>query len=413
VVRPRTLPLLTRFTTPSGAKAVWTTFSDDQIDLNYHNPDVLLEMIDTLLFYVAHGAQFIRLDAIAYVWKEAGSPCIHLPQTHRLVQLLRAVLDAVAPHVALITETNVAHTENLSYFGDGTNEAQLVYNFALPPLVLHTFLTGDAGRLAGWVAGLSLPSQRVTFFNFLASHDGIGLNPARGILSPAEIEALVGRTLAVGGLVSYKDDAGGSQSPYELNVNYFDALAGPAGQESLDRQADRFIAAQALMLALVGVPGIYFHSLFGSRGWPEGVKLSGRARTINRQKCERAALERELGDPASLRHVVFERYAQLLKARAASPAFHPYGAQRVVRAAGGEAVFALLRTSPDGAERVLCLHNVSGRPQPVEVGPRAFQPGAVRGLVDLIGGRRAPLSSDMTLRLGLAPYQVSWLKLED
>jgi sucrose phosphorylase len=167
------------------------------------------------------------------------------------------------------------------------------------------------------------------------------------------------------------------------------------------------------MLALVGVPGIYFHSLFGSRGWPEGVKLSGRARTINRQKCERAALERELGDPASLRHVVFERYAQLLKARAASPAFHPYGAQRVVRAAGGEAVFALLRTSPDGAERVLCLHNVSGRPQPVEVGPRAFQPGAVRGLVDLIGGRRAPLSSDTTLRLGLAPYQVSWLKLED
>jgi sucrose phosphorylase len=410
VVRPRALPLLTRFTTPTGAKAVWTTFSDDQMDLNYHNPAVLLEIIETLLFYVAHGAQFIRLDAIAYVWKEAGTPCIHLPHTHRLIQLLRAVLDAVAPYVALITETNVAHAENMSYFGDGANEAQLVYNFALPPLVLHTFLTGDATRLADWVASLSLPSDRVTFFNFLASHDGIGLNPARGILSPAEIEALVARTLAVGGLVSYKHDADGAQSPYELNVNYFDVLAGPAGQEGPDLLADRFIAAQALMLALVGVPGIYFHSLFGSRGWPEGVKLSGRARTINRQKCERASLERELGDRASLRHVVFERYTQLLKARAASPAFHPYGTQHVVRAAGGEAVFALLRASPDGAERVLCLHNVSGRPQQVEVDLRASQLGAVSGLVDLVSGRRVPVSSDTALRITLSPYQVSWLK---
>ena len=73
VVRPRTLPLLTEFTTPSGAKKVWTTFSADQIDLNYANPEVLLDIIDVLLFYVAHGAELIRLDAIAYLWKEIGT----------------------------------------------------------------------------------------------------------------------------------------------------------------------------------------------------------------------------------------------------------------------------------------------------------------------------------------------------
>ena len=138
VVRPRALPLLTRFETPTGEKAVWTTFSEDQIDLNFANPEVLLEIIDTLLLYVQHGAEFIRLDAIAYLWKEIGTPCIHLPQTHRIVQLLRAVLDEVAPHVMLITETNVPHADNVSYFGDGYDEAQMVYNFALPPLVLHT-----------------------------------------------------------------------------------------------------------------------------------------------------------------------------------------------------------------------------------------------------------------------------------
>ena len=312
VVRPRALPLLTEFTTPSGVKKVWTTFSADQIDLNYANPDVLLDIIDVLLFYVAQGAELIRLDAIAYLWKEIGTSCLHLPQTHRVIQLLRAILDEVAPHVALITETNVPHQDNISYFGDGHNEAQLVYNFALPPLTLHTFHTGDASALTQWAASLERPDRwgaatsdlqpssappvrsAPTFFNFLASHDGIGLNPARGILRDDEIAALVDRVVAHGGRVSYKSNPDGSTTPYELNINYFDALSDPNSSEPLSLQIDRFVAAHAIMLSLSGVPGLYFHSLFGSRGWPEGVTLTGQNRTVNRQKFDRAEVEREL-----------------------------------------------------------------------------------------------------------------------
>jgi glycosidase len=237
VVRPRTLPLLTTFSTPSDEKHVWTTFSSDQIDLNYQNPEVLFEILDILLMYVEYGATFIRLDAIAYLWKEIGTTCIHLPQTHHVIQFLRAALDEVAPHVHLITETNVPHADNISYFGDGTNEAQLIYNFALPPLTLHTFHTGDAQVLSNWAKTLTLPSDKTTFFNFLASHDGIGLNPARGILSNEEIKTLVNKTLEHGGLISYKHNADGSQSPYEMNINYFDALSNPNGNEPLDLQA--------------------------------------------------------------------------------------------------------------------------------------------------------------------------------
>jgi sucrose phosphorylase len=413
VVRPRALPLVTRVMTPSGEKAVWTTFSDDQIDLNYSNPAVLLEIIDTLLFYVARGAEFLRLDAIAYLWKEIGTTCIHLPHTHHVVQLLRAVLDAVAPHVALVTETNVPHAENVSYFGDGTNEAQLVYNFALPPLVLHAFQTEDARHLAAWAAGLSLPSGQVTFFNFLASHDGIGLNPVRGILSEEEIEAMVERTRTRGGLVSYKRNPDGTQSPYEVNVNYFDALAQGGVEEDIESgvSVGRFVAAQAIMLSLVGVPGIYFHSLFGSRGWPEGVEQTGRQRTINRQKCDLTSLEVALADPDSLRSRIFRGYVQLLKARAATPAFHPHGAQQVIRAAGGPPVFALLRTAPGGGDRVVCLHNVSGRVQPVQLDLPASQLGMVTRLTDLIGGARLR-PAGTTFKINLAPYQVSWLKVE-
>ena len=409
VVRPRALPLLTKFETLSGTRQVWTTFSADQVDLNFSNPNVLLEIIDTLLFYVAHGAQFIRLDAIAYLWKEIGTPCIHLPQTHRIIQLLRSVLDEVAPHVVLITETNVPHDENISYFGDGRNEAQMVYNFALPPLVLHTFYTGNSRVLSEWAAELKLPSDRTTFFNFLASHDGIGINPARGILADIEIDAMIERAIQHGGLVSYKDDASGVQKPYELNINYFDALSDPRLQEPLSTQVDRFVTAQAIMLALVGVPGIYFHSLFGSRGWREGVDLSGQNRTINRQKFDLAAFEGELTDEDSLRQHVFSRYAQYLRIRSASSVFHPHGAQRVLDC--GESIFALLRLSLDENQGVLCLHNISDQSQRVMFNLKDVFSSSSDRLVDLITNQR--MDDPLNGRLTLQPYQTLWLKKEE
>lgn len=406
VVRPRALPLLTTFETPSGPKRVWTTFSADQVDLNFQNPDVLLEIVDTLLFYVSQGAQLIRLDAIAYLWKEIGTSCIHLPQTHRIICLFRAVLDELAPHVLLITETNVPHMENISYFGNGADEAQMVYNFALPPLMLHTFYTGNSRTLSHWAAGLELPSDRTTFFNFLASHDGIGVNPARGILSDAEIDLMIEWTVRHGGLVSYKDIPDGAPIPYELNINYFDALSDPHADESLSTQVDRFMTAQAIMLALVGVPGIYFHSLFGSRSWRAGVDRTGRNRTINRQKLDLAAFEKELADEACLRHQVFQRYAQLLRGRSASPAFHPYGKQQVVKC--GEAIFALLRRSPDRDQQVLCLHNISDQPQKLNLANNDVGISSPQ-FMDLITNE---IISDLQGNFVLKPYQTLWLRIE-
>lgn len=396
VVRPRTLPLLTTFQTPSGEKHIWTTFSADQIDLNYQNPEVLLEILDILLLYVERGAMFIRLDAIAYLWKDIGTTCIHLPQTHRVIQFLRAALNKVAPHVHLITETNVPHVDNLAYFGDGTNEAQLVYNFALPPLTLHTFHTGDAQVLSNWAKTLTLPSAKTTFFNFLASHDGIGLNPARGIISNEEIDFLISKVREHNGLISYKQNSDGSSSPYELNINYFDALSNPNGDEPLELQVSRFIAAQAIMLSLVGVPGIYFHSLFGSRGWIEGVKQTGRNRTINREKCQLDKLQNELADENSLRSKVFTHYRQLLLARRSTPAFHPHGNQKILDL--HPSVFAVERISPDNKSRVLCLQNVSKKQAVFSTNYTSAR--------DLFTGKSLPVS-----KIALEPYQIRWVSL--
>jgi glycosidase len=396
VVRPRTLPLLTTFHTPSGERRVWTTFSTDQIDLNYQNPEVLLEILDILLMYVEYSATFIRLDAIAYLWKEIGTSCIHLPQTHHVIQFLRAILDEVAPHVQLITETNVPHADNISYFGDGKNEAQLVYNFALPPLTLHTFHTGDAQVLSNWAKTLTLPSDKTTFLNFLASHDGIGLNPARGILSNEEIETLVNKTLDHSGLISYKQNSDGTQSPYEMNINYFDALSKPNGNEPLDLQVNRFIAAQSIMLSLLGVPGVYFHSLFGSRGWLGGVKQTGRNRTINRKKCQLDELQNKLADNNSMRAKVFTRFRKLLLARSSSPAFHPHGMQNILDV--HPSVFAIERISPDGKSHALCLHNVCAQEITLTTN--------YNSATDILTDQPLQVSN-----IKLEPYQVLWIRL--
>lgn len=395
VVRPRTHPVLSTFRSDAGEKRIWTTFSQDQVDLNFRNPEVLLNILDLLLFYVSRGADLLRLDAIAYLWKESGTSCIHLPQTHAIIQLIRAFLDLAAPHVRMITETNVSHEENISYFGDGRNESHMVYNFALPPLVLHTLSTGNSRHITRWAASLQLSSDGVTFLNFLASHDGIGINPARGILSEMEIEALARHCKQNGGLVSYKRNPDGAEVPYELNINYLDALSESSMRDPLQLGIQRFVAAHFIMLSLMGVPAFYFHSLFGSRGWLEGPLQTGRARSINREKLERTRLDAELNDPGSLRSRVFRKLRGLLETRAQHPAFDPFGKMEVLDL--GEAFFAVLRTNAHANERILCIQNVTDRPQGVILPSGEFTDLSTPG---------APVLSE---HMSLEPYQGVWL----
>ncbi len=402
VVRPRPWPLLTKVETAQGGKYVWTTFSTDQIDLNYANPAVLLEIVDILLFYVAHGAQIIRLDAVAYLWKEIGTPCIHLPQTHAIVKLFRTMLDRVAPGVLLITETNVPHEENIAYFGDGYDEAQLVYNFTLPPLTLHALHTGDATRLTAWARTLYTPSRATTFFNFLASHDGIGVRPAEGWLTSEERQALADVTLAHGGRVSTYARPDGSQAPYELNITWYDALNNPNAPSEHD--IPRFMASQAIMLSLAGVPGIYVHSLFGSRNCQACYQQTQQPRSLNREKFSLAALEAKLADPSTREARILRAYRRMLDIRQMQTAFHPQARQEILdvhpgafvvrRGEGREAVLVLISVREEALTLRLENNIVSSHP---------WQ--------DLLSEEVLLPSADGRLLVPLAPYQVRWLKM--
>ncbi|MGE4584414.1 MAG: alpha-amylase family glycosyl hydrolase [Sphaerochaeta sp.] len=360
VFRPRLHPLLTSIQTDSGNKLVWTTFSADQIDLNYQNPKVLLHMIEVLLTYVQHHASIVRLDAIAYIWKELGTSCIHHPKTHLIIQYFRWILDAMASGTLIITETNVPHKDNISYFGNGFNEASLVYNFPLPPLVLHTFLTQNASTLSQWIKTLALPSTQVAFFNFLSSHDGIGLVPVRGILESEEIESLAKHVIAQGGFISKRTNRNGSSSPYELNINYFSAFHGISENETQDTHRDRCIAATAIMICMQGICGVYIHSLLGSENWTDAPDLSMHPRTINREKLDYQKLCTELEDTQSKRSGIFFRYVTLLSIRKHERALQTTVAQHVLDA-GNTGVLALLRGPGDDDAYILCLINVTAR----------------------------------------------------
>jgi len=400
VVRPRSLPLLTFTQTRNGGRHVWTTFSEDQIDLNFANPDVLFEFLDILFYYIFRGIRIIRLDAIAYLWKEIGTPCIHLPQTHTIVKILRNVVDIVAPGVIIVTETNVPHKENLSYLGNG-DEAHAAYQFTLPPLLLHALQTGTGRHLTEWAASLpDLPAGQ-TFINFTASHDGIGIRPLEGILPRADRDALAEAVLKRGGHVSTRKNADGSESPYELNITYFDALANPDNPED-PHHVDRYLCSQAIPLALRGIPAIYFNNLIAARNNTAGVEETGRPRAINRRKWTMAELDATLSNKSSVPATVFRKYTRLLRLRAQHPAFHPDGAQKILDL--GDSLFAVQRTSPDGRETIVAVSNLTSRTVSLKLDGRI--PAIAEKPTDILRPRNFGANGRT---LSLSPYKTAWL----
>jgi glucosylglycerate phosphorylase len=402
--RPRTSDVLTRFESIDGPRWVWTTFSPDQIDLNYHNPKVLLSAVETLLFYVRAGADLIRLDAVTYLWKELGTSSASLEETHQIVKLFRDVLDLCSPQVTLITESNVPHEENISYFGNGSDEAQLVYNFALPPLVLHAFYRENSRWLSDWAATLEYPSTTTTYLNILDTHDGIGLAGVQSILPEEERSFLVEEARRHGAFISNRCAPQG-EVPYEINTSWYSALNLENNGEPRALQVQRFVASRSIALVLRGVPAVYLHSLVGSRSDLRLALETKVKRDVNRMPLDFDFLTKNLANPGSKLHLLSTILGRLLMTRVQHPAFHPNGEQRVLFL--GDEVFALFRVSPEGDEHILCITNITACTQELklDVGCLGFPDLA---WFDLVGGRGWH-GKEGRLSLLLGPYEVLWL----
>ena len=406
VVRPRSTPVLVPAHTHKGLKHVWATFSEDQIDVNFENPDVLFEFIHIMLLYISKGSRFIRLDAIAYLWKKQGTRCINLRETHEVVKLLRDIVDLVAHGTVIITETNVPNGENLSYFGN-SDEAHMVYQFTLPPLLLHALHHGDSTYLSRWSMDMPRPQKNCTYLNFIASHDGVGLRPAEGILPETEVAAMVDVMHRYGGYVSFRTNNEAIESPYEINIALFDALKGTHRGED-QWQIQRFICAHTIVIALQGIPAIYIHSLTATPNDYHGVEQTGRTRSINRHKWNYRELMELLDNPITPNAETFHEFKKLLKIRRKQAAFHPDAAQETLFI--NNSLFAFWRISQDQNQYILVVSNITAEPQILEfpLHPATNRYNTIwRDLIE-----RTTMDQSI-LELKLHPYQTVWLEALD
>lgn len=404
VTRPRISPLLRETETAKGTQHVWCTFSHDQVDFDFRNPKVLLAFIEIIKLYIDKGAKIFRLDAVAFLWKIIGTNCINLDQTHEVIRLIRTLIEHVDPSIIIITETNIPNRENLTYFGNA-NEAHAIYNFSLPPLLVNTLVSGDCRYLKNWMMSMPPAQNGTAYFNFIASHDGIGLRPAEGLLNDEEISDLVHTMQHFGGKISWRASDGGQQKPYEINITLFDALQGTI--KGPDKwQVDRFICAHAIMLGMEGIPGIYVHSLLGTSNDYEKVANTGQNRSINRRRWDLSELEPLLDSPYSQHHKVLTRLSQLIRVRKAQPAFHPNATQFTLQL--GNKIFGYWRQSLDRKQSIFCINNICDEEQSVLLSDINLI--GTDNWIDLVSRQEISLSSGF---LQLKPYQTLWISNQD
>ncbi len=400
VVRPRTSPLLRETETVNGLEYVWCTFSHEQVDLDFRNVKVLKEFVSIIRFYLDKGVRIFRLDAVAFLWKSLGTNCLNLPETHEAVRLIRTLIEHTQPDTIIITETNIPNRENLSYFGNA-NEAHSIYNFSLPPLLVNTLISGNCRYLKQWLMSMPPAQNGTTYFNFIASHDGIGLRPAEGLLSEGEIAALIATMQKFGGQVSWRAGENGVKKPYEVNIALFDALQGTIKGPD-EYGIARFICAHAIMLALEGIPAIYIHSLTATSNDYEKYERTQQNRSINRHQWDYDELIGALDDPETQHHKVYNQLTKLISIRKAQPAFHPNAVQFTLHMTAQ--LFGYWRQSLDRKQSVFCIYNISAEPQSLLMSDLNLI--VTDSWHDLISGQTFDETFEV---IELQPYQFLWI----
>lgn len=402
VTRPRPSPLLISFETKSGKKQVWCTFGPDQVDLDFSNPDLLCEFLALMRFYIDRGVRLFRLDAVGFLWKEFGTNCLHLQQTHEIIKLMRTVIDHLDDTVLLITETNVPNHENLEYFGNG-NEAHIIYNFSLPPLLVHALLTGRSTYLRRWMMAMPPSQDGCTLFNFSASHDGIGLRPVEGLLPEEEIIKMVEIVQGFGGRLTMRSFEG-KQVPYEMNTTLFSALKGTVNGPD-DFQLYRFIASQTIMMSLEGIPAFYIQSFLATENDEARALETGHNRSLNRTQWSAEEIDLKLSDTTSPLSQTFHELKSRLEIRKKQIAFHPDATQFTLHLKPG--MFGFWRQSLDRKQSLFVVTNITREEKILSLRDmNLFQQAQ---WVDLLTGELVDPSDEV---LTLKPYQTIWITNE-
>lgn len=400
VVRPRASNLLRQTQVADLTEHVWCTFSHDQVDFDFRNYKVVEAFVKIIRQYLDSGVRIFRLDAVAFLWKVVGTSSINLPETHEMIRLLRTLIEHAQPDAVIITETNIPNSQNLTYFGNA-NEAHSIYNFSLPPLLVNTLITGDCLYLKRWLMSMPPAQNGTTYFNFIASHDGIGLRPVEGLLEDQEVDTLISTMKKFGGEISWRATEQGTKKAYEMNISLYDALKGTVDGED-DLGFERFICAHAIMFGMEGIPGVYIHSLLGTRNDYDKLAKTEHNRSINRHNWNADSLTSALSDEQNPNARVLSALKHLLRVRIEQPAFHPNATQFSLHF--GRQIFGYWRQSIDRKQSIFCIYNISNQQQSLHLAEINLI--STDNWYNLIDNQPVERLDDI---IELAPYQVLWL----
>jgi len=397
VVRPRDHKLLKEINIFKKKEYLWRTFSDDQIDLNFYNPKVLLRFIKIMLNLIKNGVTIFRLDAIAYLWKKSGTKCINLKQTHEIVKVLRIVSDSLSIKSIIVTETNLPEKENLSYFGNN-DESNWIYNFTLPPLLIYSLLFENGTYLNAWCKKLPQTKKGNSYLNFIASHDGIGMRPLEGIINNQSIKKLLLRLKKNGSKFSYRKVNNNKKKVYESNITVFDALKVSDKDKKGLYNFQRYMAAHAIMFSFEGVPAIYFNSLFGKSNDEARYVITGNNRDVNRFKWNELNILKKIKSNSSKEYYIFETLKYLLKIRKNQKAFHPNAHRTNINL--GNNFFCIKRVSLDKKQTILCITNLTSKLQNAKINKKYNK---FKNLID------SNVKTKILNSINLKPFETIWL----
>ena len=397
VIRPRDHQLLKKIDIFKQPEYLWRTFSPDQLDVNFKNPAVLLRFIKIMINLINHGVTIFRLDAIAYLWKESGTKCINLKETHEIIKLFRLICNLLNVESIIVTETNLPEKENISYFGNA-DEANWIYNFSLPPLLIYSFLFENSSHLNSWNKKLPQTKKGNSYLNFIASHDGIGMRPVEGIINKNNKDKFLKRLKKNGSKFSYRKVQNKSKKVYEANITIFDALKksdyDPKGKFFLER----FISAHSIMISFEGVPAIYFNSLFGTSNDEAKYIITGNNRDLNRYRWNHKNITEKLKNLKSKQSIFYKNITNLLEIRRKQKAFHPNGIRSSVNM--GKKIFCFKRQSVDKKQSILCITNLSSKIQITKINRKFLT------WKNLLSSNNNHISNKM---IKLEPFETVWL----
>ena len=399
IVRPRSSDLSKKVLVDGKNTYVWCTFGHDQVDFDFRNPNVLLYFFEIIKFYLDQDIKALRLDAVAFLWKELGTRCINLPQTHNIIRLIRLIIDRFYNKTLIITETNIPSHENLTYFGNN-NEAHCIYNFSLAPLLIHAVVSGNSFYLKKWSRGMPPAQENNSYLNFLSTHDGIGMRPVEGILPENEIQKYFNFFKKQGGLFSYRTNAG-KKSVYEVNITLLEAFK--ECYNGKDKFVlERFILAHTILFSMEGIPAIYIQNYLGSKNDNAKVKKTNSFRSINRRNWNFDSLVKIFKNKSNINSKILHSLNRLMVLRKKQIAFHPNATQFTLQL--GDIFFGIWRQSIDRSQSIFCISNLTNVKQKISL--LDINLISTNNWFDILSNKKIKNIGDELL---FKPYQTFWI----